>query len=382
MSKTTGLLLMAIGLWLAVATPAVAQSPFASSVIEYTPAPGQFVNDSLFNDPVKALGRPYGDGFQDPGNSSLVTLGGFGGIIVLGFEQTVWDDAANPFGLDAIVYGNAFWVSGNPNRKWAECGHIEISRDVNGNGVPDDPWYLIPGTHITDPISQFEEQVWDDDIADATYPPADASWLPPGASGTWSTSGYALPLELFGAVVLENPLGLDAEDEGIFGYADTSPTLALGDLDGDGAVEDPAALPEEFYTRPDNPFLVGLTPGCGGGDGFDIAWAIDPVTGLPAELEGFDFVRLTTAVNVVSPGMPLGEKSTEIDAVADVVEGQLGDAENDGDIDFADFAIFSACLLGPHHPIPPSPCRVMDFEQDGDLDLHDLAVFQVAFTGP
>jgi len=365
----------------AIATPALAQSPFATAVIAYDPAPGQFVNDPLFNDPTKALGRPYGGGFSDSGNSSLVSLGGFGGSITLAFDHTVRDDPANPFGLDAIVYGNALYVGGNFNRRWAECGFIEISRDVNGNGLPDDPWYLIPGSHITDPMGQYEVQTWDDDVLDAAFPPDDEGWIPPGRSGTWSTAGYRLPPEVFETIVVSNPNGLDATVEGIFGYADFTPTLKLGDMNGDNVIDDPTALPAVFYTRPDNPFAVGLTPGSGGGDAFDIARAIDPATGEPAGLDGFDFIRITVGVNrvILDTSPPLNELSTEIDAVADVAEGRLGDAENDGDIDLQDFAIFRGCLSGPDQSAPSSPCRVMDFDQDTDVDLADWAAFQAVF---
>ena len=366
--KTTWMFpIVALGGWLA--TPAPAQSPFATAVIEFAPAPGQYVNDPYYNDPSKALGRPYGDGFVEPGESSLVTLGGFGGYVVLGFEQTVRDDPANPFGLDAIVYGNAFWVSGNPNRRWAECGFIEISRDVNSNGLADDLWYLIRGSHITDLTGQYEEQTWDVYIAEPTYPPPDVLWLPPGATGVWTTEGYRLPPEIFETIIVENPNGEDAEKEAIFGYADFSPTEDLPT----------GKTAEVFYARPDNPFKVGLTPGCGGGDGFDVAWAIDPATGEAANLDGFDHVRITTALNLID--LPFGELSTEIDAVADVAEGQFGDAENDGDVDLDDYVILRQCLTGPGEAAPPSPCRVMDFDQDGDVDLLDYAGFQAGFTG-
>jgi hypothetical protein len=359
--------------------PAHAQSPFATAVADFSPAPGQFVNDSLFSDATAALGRPYAGGFVDPGNSSLVSLGGFGGAITLAFDHTVLDEAANPFGLDAIVYGNAFWVAGDPNRKWAEAGVIEISRDGNGNGLADDPWYLIPGSHIVNLASQHATQTWDDDWSNPTWPPADPDWIPPGRSGSWQTLGWLLPASVFAKYVVENPNGPGATREGYWGYVDCSPTLRLGDLNGDDVVDDPTALPEVFYTRPDNPLVVGLTGGCGGGDAFDIAWAVDEVTGAPAQLDGFDFVRISTGVNYIPANTALGEISTEVDAVADVTAGRLGDSENDGDIDLEDLMLMVGCWYGPDAAAPTCPCRVMDFDQDGALDLRDFAAFQVAF---
>jgi len=359
--------------------PARAQSPFATAVSDFSPAPGQFVNDPLFSDSAAALGRPYAGGFEDPGNSSLVSLGGFGGSITLAFDHTVLDDAANPFGLDAIVFGNAFWVASDPNRRWAEAGVIEISRDVNGNGVADDPWYLIPGSHVVDPVNQYTTQTWDDDWADPTWAPDDPDWVPPGCSGIWQTGGWLLPAGIFANYVVVNPNGLGATLEGYWGYADCTPTLRLGDLNGDNVIDDPNAVAEVFYTRPDNPLVVGLTPGSAGGDAFDIAWAVDEVTGAPAQLEGFDFVRISTGVNYIPANTALGEISTEVDAVADVAMGRLGDSENDGDIDLADLVLMVGCWHGPDAAAPTCPCRVMDFDQNGALDLRDFAAFQVVF---
>lgn len=361
-----------------VVAAARAQSPFATTVVEFEPAPGQWVNDPLYNSPACALGAPSGGDPNEPGIESLVSLGGFGGYIILAFDHTVMDDPANPFGLDAIVFGNALWVTGNPNRKWAECGVIEISRDTNGNGQADDPWYLIPGSHINAPgyPASFVVATWDDDLDDDTWPPrwppADEEWIPPGQTGTWTTAGFRLPPSIFDVMVLQNPLGPGVTSEGVYGYADLSPAFAL-----------PAEADSvEFFTRPDNPFRVGLTPGCGGGDAFDIAWAVDPATWQPAGLDGFDFIRITTAVDFVLAMPPLGELSTEVDAITDVAEGRLGDTENDGDIDLDDFALLVECLLGPGTAVPPSPCRVLDFDQDGNVDQWDAGQFQAAFEGP
>lgn len=302
-------------------TAAMAQSPFATTVIDYDPAPGQFVQDFLFNDPVWALGAPVAGGTSDGNEDSIVTLGGFGGSLTLGFDHRVMDDPLNPLGMDFIVFGNAFWIAGDPERHFAECATIEISRDDNGNGLPDDVWFLIPGSHVVDPVMQFESQTWDDDTGDAMFPPPFETWIPLGRSGMWTTSGYALPNATFAppSQVVINPTG-DGVNEGIYGYAEYTPTLLLGDLDADDVVDDPSITEAAFYTVPDDPFVVGITPGSGGGDAFDIAWAIDQTTGVPGNLDGFDFIRITTAVNA-DQGI-LGEVSAEIDAVADVAPGE------------------------------------------------------------
>lgn len=321
---------------------AAAESPFAARVVEYAPAPGQFVSNPVFNDPTRALGAPQGGGTSQPNNASVVTLGGFGGSITLAFDHTVMDDPLNPFGLDAIVFGNAYWVGGNRDRHWAECATIEISLDANGNDLADDAWYIILGSHLE-----------------------------------WPADDYALPTDIFGADVVVNP-NAGTEVEGIYGYAEYAPALLLGDTDADNIVDDFAVTPEVFYTVPDDPFEVGITPGSGGGDAFDIAWAIDPLTGEPAHLSGFDFIRLTTAVDSVSP--IFGEKSAEIDAVADVSADRFGDEDDDGDIDLADVAILQHCF-GASLSVEPA-CEGLDREGDTKVDWEDARGVIMRITGP
>lgn len=74
-------------------------NPFASEVINvslnglnypnYLPAPGQRINLPAFNNPDDALGAPSGGGTSTPNNGDVVTLGGFGGQIVLAFDHDV-----------------------------------------------------------------------------------------------------------------------------------------------------------------------------------------------------------------------------------------------------------------------------------------------------
>ncbi len=367
----------AIAVWLASNAAAFGESPFAVSVIDYAPAPGQFVNNPEFNDPNKVLGPPIGGGITDGNESSVVTLGGFGGFITLRFDHMVEDHPLNPFGMDAIVFGNAFWV-GDRQRHWAECAVIEIALDVNANGRPDeDEWYLIPGSHITDLNKQYTQQTWDADVDDPTYPPSLASWIPEGQTGMWQTEGFLLPPELFAQNVVVNP-SVDEELEGIFGYAEYAPTLQLGDLDADNVIDDPLIAPELFYTRPDNPFTVGITAHSGGGDAFDVAWAIHPVTGAPARLEGFDFIRITNGNNTVVPRV--GELSPEIDAVADVTHDPFGDVDEDKDIDLKDVAAFQNCT--DQSEFGDGPCSRADRDGDERVQLEDWGALTGRLTGP
>jgi hypothetical protein len=355
---------------------------FATRVLAYDPAPGQFVLNPSFNDPARALGAPVGGGTLAANQSKLVSLGAFGGSITLAFDHTVLDDPANPLGLDAIVFGNAIWAGGNPNRRFAECATMEVSLDVNANGIADDPWYLIPGSHLASPPTgdQRFTQTWDDDFDDATNPPGSPAWIPAGRSGVWTTSGYRLPAVPFasgaGGVVV-NPNGSSASVEGVWGYADASPTMILGDTDADNAVDDPSIEPGQFYTVPDDPRTVGIGPGFGtrggrggGGDAFDIAWAIDGLTGMPAAIHGFDFIRITSAVLRIE--QVLGENSAEIGAVADVrpvTPANPADFNADGVVNSQDLFDFLVAFFGGD----------ADFNRDGTTNSQDFFDYLVAF---
>ena len=71
---------------------------------------------------------------------------------------------------------------------------------------------------------------------------------------------------------------------------------------------------------------------------------MNPVTGAPATLPGFHFIRITTAVDHTNA--IFGEVSTEIDAVADVrpVMSCLADTNADGVLSPADFTAWIAAF--------------------------------------
>lgn len=329
-----GAVLVVFGItFLAVAAPAAA-SPFATRVVEYRPAPGQFVNNPQFNDPARSLGPPVGGGTVQADLSSLVSLGGFGGSITLAFDHPIPNrpaTPANPRGLDLIIFGNAVYVGGNPNRRFAECGVVEVAVDANANGLADDAWYLLSGSHLAALVTQTPK-TWDTDTNDPTYPPANPAWIPfwappPPTPETFETRAYPLPA-LFAVNVLVNPLGSSATTEGVWGYADHTPTLLLGDINADNVIDDANVQPSAFYTRPDDPLAVGVSSGSGGGDALDLSWAVDPSTGSSVTLSAIDFVRISTGVD--GSISQINELSTEIDAVAEALATPLADYDGDG----------------------------------------------------
>ncbi len=361
-----------------------ASAQVGQSVVEYLPAPGQFVNNASFNAPSRALGLPIGGGVIAPNNTKLVTLGGFGGTLTLRMSAPVVNRAAsagNPRGADFIVYGNASFVSGNPARRFAEAGVIEVAQD-RGDGQPG-TWYVIAGSSLATGSAMSK--------ASMTYDAAmlSPSRVPAGRSGTWSVSGYLLPANFAGVPVTFAALG--APSEIVWGYGDCTPTTVLGDLDGDG-VSDATVDAAVFYATPDDALTPGITPGSGGGDAISLEWAVDPATGLPPTggLAWIDFVRITNAVQA-NAGV-LGEISTEVGGVVGVRPTGAGPADvattdgepgGDGVVDNGDFTLFFASFFAAEGTADRLRADIAstdgDVGADGAVDNGDFALFFSSF---
>lgn len=118
-----------------------------SKVYEYMPAPGQFINDTT----------PSGGGFDGTQTTHdkaiayaetrlskklYVSLGGFGGYIVVGFDHNVANTSSDDFA-----------IMGNPNATSSEPGIVWVMKDENENGLPDDTWYELAGSETGQPTT-------------------------------------------------------------------------------------------------------------------------------------------------------------------------------------------------------------------------------------
>lgn len=106
-------------------TPKPLHSKWISRIVEYRPAPGQFVNTYLGN-PDAAAGIVGG-------KNGCLSLGGFGGYVIFEFDHAV----RNLPGADFVVFGNAF--DGN-----SEPGVVEVSPDGT-------TWYRLKGSEEQTP---------------------------------------------------------------------------------------------------------------------------------------------------------------------------------------------------------------------------------------
>ncbi len=278
------------------------KSPYVSWIIEYKPAPGQFINEDGIGT-LEAAESIVG------GVQGLVTLGGFGGYIVVGFDHTILNDPDNLYGVDFTVVGNAVANSSEP-------GIVMVMADTNGNSLPDDTWYELKGSNYDSEstVRRYTITYTNPKTLGAT----DIPWTDSrGKSGflkkvTTHTQPYYPSPDVFPDYPLDEvsftgtliDLNIDEENPQYiripflpFGYADNLPFRS-------GA---PPYLP-------DNPATFDVLEG-NGGNAFDIDWAVDE-DGKPMHLDGIDFIKIYTAVNI-NAGW-LGEISTEVCGIIDV----------------------------------------------------------------
>jgi len=144
---------LAAGLLALVAAASNAEaSPFATQVISYTPGnPVGVANPAPYQtDGSQAIGSPSRDtqfnsqvGVFYPafGAGELVIVGA-GGQLTVAFDHPVENDPANPFGMDLLVFGNAFYVI-NPQQlasgTFEEPGRVSVSQECT-------TWFDIPGS--------------------------------------------------------------------------------------------------------------------------------------------------------------------------------------------------------------------------------------------
>lgn len=277
-----------------------APSAYANKVLAYRPAPGQFMNTSTtayekgFS--AEDVRRKAEEKLKDP-YLCLLSLGGFGGSIVVGFDHTVPNISG---AYDFKIYGNAsydsFGTLTGALGGSSEPGIVLVSKDMNGNGLADDEWYELKG-------SEYDSKHTIKDYAITYHRPAS-----PLSSVKWTdnqgNTGYVYRNETH----TKNdyyPAWIE-EDEMTF----------YGSRLKDNAVNEPRpGMPEHWvgycyaYGYADN------HPNDEKGALFKIDWAVDK-EGRAVKLDGIDFVKIYTAVNQYCGWM--GEISTEVQAVEDL----------------------------------------------------------------
>lgn len=132
---------------------------YITKVLDYMPAVGQFTNTMPAyedGDTQETMNQKVLDAIGN-NNRGTISLGGFGGYVVVGFDHTI----ENREGLrDFRVLGNAFYSATNPEPDAPQGGNCEpgiimVAYDKNKNGQPDeDEWYEIAGSAHEGPAQE------------------------------------------------------------------------------------------------------------------------------------------------------------------------------------------------------------------------------------
>lgn len=286
-------------------------TPYITKVLEYCPAPGQFVNtmptyeegdtqETMNEKVLNAIGN---------NTKGMITLGGYGGYVTVGFDHTIRNAKdANDF----LVLGNAFENSSS------EPGIIKVAYDVNQNGQPDEEeWFEIAGSAHHDP----KQELWYEQAKQAgnsveTYRDYSITYKKPAKEPTtneekatyiyWEDNqgkkGYKVmntyhSQPYYPQWIKEGQLtftGTCLPQNGINKRIEQVPYFVLSSFK---------------YGYADN------YPNDAAEAGIDIDWAVDK-NGKPANLPGVDFIKIYTGVNQENGW--LGENSTEVCGVTDL----------------------------------------------------------------
>jgi hypothetical protein len=298
------------------------EAQYISEVLEYKPAPGQFINASPWGVPAST--------------SSLVgtltgsmSLGAYGGYVIFKFSNPVENHPDNPYGIDFVIYGNPLKNLSNPkinnNVTWSEPGIVSVMKDKNANGLPDDTWYELAGSDYffsttlkkysvtyTNPNDTVAKDVpWTDKYGGNGNIKANAFHLQPyyplGVSfpEVGQTSYILSGTRLQNNVDTSNPSFVIAPGRP-WGYADNN-------------------LRATYNGLPDNPYTDNIEEGSGG-DAFDIHWAVD-TNGIYVDLDQVHFIRVQNGI-LANAGW-LGESSTEITGAFDIAPNTSVSGETD-----------------------------------------------------
>ena len=291
-------------------------SKYIKAVDEYFPAPGQWVNvipEYEEGDTPEIMAQKCTESIAgDYYNTHLISLGGWGGYVTFHFDHSI---ANIPNQRDFAIWGNAYQemtnqVFGGMN----EAGVVMVSKDVNGNGKPDDPWYEISGSCDVDSIGKVD---YDYEVVYRQNPMGNIPWTDNrGNNGT-----------------IDRLYGYDNHNQEYYplwlpdGLTFKGTRLPDNMLDLSETVE--RSWSQWYYV------LIGFRYGYADnlsnwtdksdanswnyeGCGIDISWAVDEKR-QPVNLDFVDFVRVYTGLNQKCPAPNWwGETSTEIQCAEDI----------------------------------------------------------------
>lgn len=266
--------------------PPVVPSEEDFQVVEYLPAPGQFINEKASGfDNVTTMEAACEYARKRLNANLYVSLGAWGGYVVVKSKGSI----PNTGGYDFSIAGNAFDTSN-------EAGIVWVMEDSNANGLPDDEWYELKG-------SWFDKEGYERNYS-VTYfrpdGPGDVRWRDSnGEEGIikWMNSFH--PQNYYPAWEKENSYTLTGSRLPSQAYQNpetgvwTNAPFEWGYADNEG--EDSAIVTVNGKKVQKNYFRISD--------------AVD-ADSKPVILEKIDFIKVQTAIN--SNAGVVGENSTEV----------------------------------------------------------------------
>lgn len=145
--------------------------PWADAVVLYEPGQTVGGGDYQTDGGLQTLGMPArdtGEGgfatqvsvFNAPYRFDQIASIGEGGQLVVEFDEPVVDDPGNPFGVDLLVFGNAFYTfdfaNSTVNGLFGEAGTVAVSQD-------NVTWLTIPSVTVDGeyPTLGYRDTVFD-----------------------------------------------------------------------------------------------------------------------------------------------------------------------------------------------------------------------------
>ncbi len=294
-----------------------APTSIVKTVEGYLPV-GQFARGTGWG---TATGKFTTDAYASTG----VSLGAAGGYIQMDLASPIYDLATNKYGVDFVVYGNAF--NGNP-----EAGAVKVFGYKAGDTTG--AWYDLAGSLYYDSITKNNATVSYKKVTtiDSTFTETgiwykinNGSWTKFTANTDWWPTANEY-VNGWGSVdgVTWDQTNDTITYTGVSLVKDTDTTndyqFGYFDIHVNGS----------DYGVAQNPYTITNTTK--GGDGFDIAWAVDS-NGKPVNLTHITKVRVYTAAALTSDGKKFttpsifGETSAEfcgIFATSNTISGGAG----------------------------------------------------------
>lgn len=373
-----------------------ANHPWLTRVYEYRPAPGQFVNTL----PVSRVGEPVDSvlarchrnicGYVETVNNpltgetridtiwaeSMITLGGYGGYVIVGFDHPV----VNMHTWDFEIQGNAFVSERESQGGSSEPGIVMVGVDMDGDGVPSegDRWYELAGSEYHHPSTQHDYSItyYRPDEGKQRTPSRVNPYLNDTTYIRW-TSNDANPDSVEGYMSRNTshpqpywPLWLQGEDTMTF--AGSKLRCNGIDLGGNGAN---SYFVQYFFdwgyvdNLPNNPANIPQEDGAYN-PGFKIDWAVDE-DGNPVNLTHIDFIKVYNAMNQYCGW--LGETSTEVAAGIDyhpdavLPQSLPGDVNADGNVNISDVNVLIGLILSGG-----TYTTAADVNNDGNVNISDV----------